>query len=318
MAGKRSRTWCITDHDTSEERKRWLNENVEEIQSLEYFVWGLETCPKTKKEHGQGYVRFAHAVTLSACKKRLGSNTVHLEVKRGTEYEAASYCWKECDDPIEFGTRPEEDGSHRDASVWDVILRMLGDGASNAEIMRAYPAAYARYSTGIEKMRMDILSERLNHWRDVRVTYVWGKTGVGKTRTILEGVEDPSDVFRVTDYRHPFDSYRGQKILMFEEFRSSLPIEQMLILLDGYTCELPCRYANKVSGWDEVFIVTNVEPHEQYSNVQHNHPETYAAWERRIGQFVNLENTHYTGVTKGNTETLVSSADDSDSKEDRL
>ena len=98
----------------------------------------------------------------------------------------------------------------------------------------------------------------------------------------MESMDHPSDVFRVTDYAHPFDNYRGQRILLLEEFRSSLPIEQMLIYLDGYYCELPCRYSNKVSGWDEIFIATNVPFYEQYRNVQENHPETWTALARRI------------------------------------
>lgn len=273
------------------------------MKGVEYFIWSLETGSKTDKEHGQSYVRFAHAVSMKTVKRRLNSNSVHLERRRGTEWEASSYCWKECEPLVEVGDRPTEDGSDKAKSVFDKILTMLGDGASNADIMREYPGAYARYSSGIEKMRMEILSEKLNTWREVMVTYIWGETGAGKTRTILEGVENPRDVYRVTDYRNPFDGYRGQSILMFEEFRSSLPIEQMLIYLDGYYHELPCRYANKVSGWTDVYIVTNVKPSDQFRNVAINHPETFSAWERRINAFieVNSESAFCTGVTKGNT-----------------
>ena len=89
-------------------------------------------------------------------------------------------------------------------------------------------------------------------------------------------------MFRVTDYRHPFDNYRGQKVILFEEFRSSLRVEQMLNYLDGYHCELPCRYANKVALWDSVFIATNIPLEEQYHSVQQNHPETWEALLRRI------------------------------------
>jgi len=285
----RSRTWCITDHDVSEDRKKWLIENAETVPQVAYFIMAEEVCPTTKKGHGQGFIRFNHAVSMSAVKTRLNSNSLHLEPKRGTDFEAASYCWKEAEPFTEIGERPTEDGSEKDTSVWDVILRMLESGASSRDIMMEYPAAYARYASGIEKMKMELISNSINHWRELTVTYLWGTTGVGKTRTILESCEDPSDVYRVTDYRNPFDNYRGQSTILFEEFRSSLPIEAMLIYLDGYICELPARYANKVSAWKTVYVVSNIPLASQYANVQHNHPETYAALLRRIHGEIELK-----------------------------
>lgn len=36
-----------------------------------------------------------------------------------------------------------------------------------------------------------------------------------------------SDVYRVTDYIHPFDGYNCQPVICFDEFRSSLKIKDM-------------------------------------------------------------------------------------------
>ena len=90
------------------------------------------------------------------------------------------------------------------------------------------------------------------------------------------------NVFRVTDYVHPFDDYRGQNVIVFEEFRSSIPIEKMLILLDGYPTTLPCRYSNKVACYETVFILSNIPIEQQYKSTQYNEPETYNAFLRRI------------------------------------
>ena len=80
----------------------------------------------------------------------------------------------------------------------------------------------------------------------MQVTYVFGQTGKGKTRHILEkyGYEN---IYRVTDYDHTFDGYIGQDVLVFEEFRSNLRISDMLNYLDGYPLNLPSRYYNKVA-----------------------------------------------------------------------
>ena len=96
-------------------------------------------------------------------------------------------------------------------------------------------------------------------------------------------------VFRVTNYEHPFDSYKSEDVIVFEEFRSSLKIEDMLNYLDGYPLRLPCRYADKVACYTKVYIITNIPLEEQYPSVQQNHPETWAAFLRRINYIQHME-----------------------------
>lgn len=89
-------------------------------------------------------------------------------------------------------------------------------------------------------------------------------------------------VFRVTDYAHPFDTYAGQDIMVFDEYRSQFKIHEILNYLDGYPLELPCRYANKIACFNAVYIISNVDLHEQYPFVQLHQPNTWAAFLRRI------------------------------------
>ena len=91
-----------------------------------------------------------------------------------------------------------------------------------------------------------------------------------------------TNVFRITDYTHPFDKYKGEDIIIFEEFRSSLKIQDMLNYLDGYPLELPCRYANKIACYTKVYIITNIELKEQYMSIQEVHRETWNAFLRRL------------------------------------
>ena len=80
-----------------------------------------------------------------------------------------------------------------------------------------------------------------NCWRELEVSYIFGRTGSGKTRGVMDayGYEN---CYRVTDYKHPFDTYDGQDVLIFEEFRGSLKHGDMLNYLDGcllYTSGIP-------------------------------------------------------------------------------
>ena len=89
-------------------------------------------------------------------------------------------------------------------------------------------------------------------------------------------------MFRVTNYQHPFDGYACEDVILFEEFRSSLPIADMLKYLDGYPLKLPCRFNDKEACYTKVFVVTNIPMEKQYPNIQLEEPETWAAFLRRF------------------------------------
>lgn len=90
------------------------------------------------------------------------------------------------------------------------------------------------------------------------------------------------NVYRVTDYDHPFDSYHGQDVIVFEEFRSSLKIDDMLKYLDGYPLEFPARYMNKQACFTKVYLISNIDLKAQYPNVQKQETRTWEAFIRRI------------------------------------
>lgn len=58
----------------------------------------------------------------------------------------------------------------------------------------------------------------------------------------------------------------------------------MLTLLDGYTLELPCRYANRQACYTKVYIASNIELYEQYPYEKENEPAVWAALLRRINK----------------------------------
>jgi hypothetical protein len=117
--------------------------------------------------------------------------------------------------------------------------------------------------------------------RDVSVTYIYGRTGTGKTRSVMDAY-GYSNVYRVTDYAHPFDSYDCEDVIIFEEFRSSLPLGCMLNYLDIYPIKLPARYANKQACFTKIFIISNWELERQYQELQVTDKESYNAFLRRI------------------------------------
>ena len=176
----------------------------------------------------------------------------------------------------EWGEMPKEQpGKSKDV---ERIYGLIKTGATNLEIVDTVPSAMLSIDK-VERTRSMLRDgEFASAWRTLEVTYVFGKTGAGKTRNVMDkyGYEN---CYRVTDYKHPFDTYDGQDVIIFEEFRSGLKHGDMLNYLDGYPLLLPCRYFNRQACFTRVYILTNIPPDEQYTGIDR---ETREAFYRRI------------------------------------
>ena len=176
----------------------------------------------------------------------------------------------------EFGDVPEEHQGK--SSSAELIVSLIQDGASNREIVDTVNAAFKDIDK-IERVRsMYRDADFASKWRDLQVTYIFGNTGSGKTRSVMD-TYGYLNCYRVTDYKHPFDTYDGQDVIIFEEFRGGIKHGDMLNYLDGYPLLLPCRYFNRQACFTKVFIITNLAPDFQYQGID---DESRRAFFRRI------------------------------------
>ena len=220
----------------------------------------------------------------------------HIEAARGTSEENLAYITKSgkwADDhkhetvvPNSFeawGEIPiERQGERTDL---EALYSMIKDGLSNFEILENNPGYMLRIND-IERARQTVRAEQFRkQFRELAVSYLFGPTGLGKTRSVMEKY-NYEDVFRVTDYKHPFDNYEGQDVMVFDEYRSQFTVPQFLNFLDGYPLELPARYANKIACYSQVYIISNIDLLQQYRAIQYEQPETWKALLRRINHVV--------------------------------
>jgi len=178
-------------------------------------------------------------------------------------------------------------------------MQMIESGATDRDIQLAYPSQYFRYYKNIGQLRQVYLETKFSDvFRVLEITYIYGETEKGKTRHVMEKY-GYTNVYRVTTYDHTaFDHYKGQDVIVFEEFRSSFKIEDMLKYLEGYPLMLPSRYNNKVACYTKVYILTNWALSEQYKKVQTEHPKTWQAFLRRIQKIYNFDVSKDTAVSK--------------------
>ena len=246
--------------------------------------------------HTHVYMAFKNAVEFTAVKRRFYE--AHIEAAHGSHRENRDYIRKEGkwaedvkhetnlpDTFEESGELPEEQDKRRNQS--EEVLAMLEAGADNVEIIRAFPTQM-NHLRNIDATRQALLESKYRtSFRELTVHYLWGQTGAGKTRSVMDA-HGYENVYQVTNYAHPFDGYRGQPVMLFDEFRSSLTVADMLKYLDGYPLMLPCRYSDKVACYTTVYIVSNIPLERQYPNVQLEEPETWKAFLRRIHEVTEL------------------------------
>lgn len=241
--------------------------------------------------HTHVFVCFRSRVRFSTMKKHFPQ--AHIEPVKGTVSQNVSYIkkagkWADTDkhDTViegsfeEWGQPPPDSKGRRDDM--SELYRMISDGMSNAEIL-AVNQDYILQIEKLDKVRTTLLIERFKKTfrLDLKVIYIYGETGSGKTRGVLEkyGCEN---VYRVTDYEHPFDGYNCQPVICFDEFRSSLTLKDMLSYCDIYPIELPARYSNKFACYGTVYIISNWELERQYAELQKADNESWKAFLRRI------------------------------------
>jgi hypothetical protein len=240
--------------------------------------------------HTHVYTVFANAVMFTTLQKKFYG--AHIEPANGSNQQNRDYIRKEgkwlanekhetnlIDTFDESGQLPpDREASQKETAA---IYEMIKNGASNFEILEAYPNAMNKLDK-IDRARQTIRAEHhRKQRRELDVTYIWGDTGVGKTRSVMDKYGD-ENIYRVTNYDHPFDGYDGEDVILFDEFRSSIPFSDMLNYVDIYSARLSCRYNDKQALYTKVFIISNIPLEQQYPNIQREQPKSWAAFLRRI------------------------------------
>jgi len=303
-----ARNWFFTINNP-ENSETELYKYLSELNWVKYFIFGRE---KETTEHYQGYIEFTKPIRFSRMQKDFSKPNIlpgaHIEARKGKRVDARDYILKICRFVDKAHTRIGEiqeygewveDGQRTDLE--DLIL-MVEDGLTDFEIRQQVPSSMLRYQTHITRYRNLWLKEKYGKQRrlDLQVTYIYGGTGTGKTRHIMDKYGD-QNVFRVIDYeRGTFDDYTTQNTVVFEEFRSSLKITDMLNYLDVYPTPLKARFQNKIACFNRVYILSNIPLESQYKNIQTDEPATWNAFKRRIHKVVNWDNkTHQLNFISG-------------------
>ena len=208
--------WCMCDEEGDE--CETLHTHVFIFRSSPFTARQIDNLfPKMHRDKCYGSTQENRAYVLKDGEKFNKDSTGHYDYtdSSGKHHEGINFS----DTFYESDDCPQEHQGKSNKS--ELIVEMIQNGASNQQIVQAVPAAYKELDKLDRTRGMFRDSDFAKKWRELTVTYIFGKTGFGKTRSVMEkyGYEN---CYRVTDYKHPFDTYDGQDVIIFEEFRSGL------------------------------------------------------------------------------------------------
>lgn len=264
-----ARGWMLTipaaTHTTEEVR------NVM-VALFEAAVFQKEVGGITGYEHYQCYGQCANPKRWSTIKRALtkaGFGDAHFEKQWATGAACYRYCTKEdtrLELPVVIGTIEMKDSQGARTDIRNLKKAILQDGKTYNQVLIEDETGNAgRYRAMLRDLQEAANERKLDQqtWRKVTVNYLSGPTNVGKTRYIFDHYKG-DEFYRITDYSNPWDRYKEQRIVVFDEFSGQPSIEEMLVWLDGYTTQLKARYNNRISEYTEVWVLSNLTIEKQY------------------------------------------------------
>lgn len=261
-----SRAFCFTWNNYPADAK----ETIEALTDACAIVVGKEVSG-TGTPHLQGYISFRVVRTFAYMRTRLPG--AHIESARNRPSSKA-YCRKGtgtsaepvgADMLIDFDNEPGQ-GQRSDLQE----LREALDKGGLPEAKRSCPLLLMKYSSGARTY--DSINIPSPDDRNVRVVVYLGNAGIGKSRAAMSQCVGGNGIV-VTSPGKLGDSfwimgYRGEPVLVLDEFRGTIPYGLLLRILDRLPInDLPVKFGTGSAHWTKVIITTNLPWMSWYKDV---------------------------------------------------
>ncbi len=247
---KKHRQWCFTLNNPTETEEN----SFQQIKNVKYIVYGREVSPTTETKHLQGFVYFENPRCFNGIKKQWP----RCHWTQGYENRPAlcreRYCKKD-GDFFEKGVPPSQ-GMRTDLFECKKLL----DGKKGVlECFKQNFDVSCKFYKAFEKYILLNMCQRRNKPNNI---WLWGATGVGKTRTAVEHAES----YYIKDNTQWWDGYAGQEVIVFDDFDGRIHIKDMLRYLDRYPVQGQIKggYVNINSPF--IYITSDKHPSDIYFN----------------------------------------------------
>lgn len=273
-----SRNWCFTDYEVHDEKKaKFLA-----CDKVSYIVFQHEVCPKSGRDHYQGFMWLKTKERLPALVARWPGT--HFESMKGTHDDAIKYCKKEesrMHGYWEAGLPPAE-GKRND--LLEAAQLIMSGESTMKEIAEACPSTFIRYSAGLSRLALHFAKPR--DWiMDIQVYH--GGTGTGKTRKAH--LDNPGAFWKTKS--EWWDGYDNHEVVIWDEFAHDVPISSLLRICDSYPLNVPYKGGFYTFCAKRIIFTSNIPFDQWYPDAL---PEHRLALRRRVTLI-----THFNGPLGG-------------------
>jgi hypothetical protein len=254
-------------------------------KTQKFYVHGRETGEKEETPHLQIYVELTKQMTIVAINKiikgKKGGRWIHCEARKGGAEEAAGYCMKgECSvrptpswavfyynphkswQGVIEGNITQQGTRHDLEEKKDQILR--GEVTVD-ELTVESPMLVHMYGRTLDRIEAIALRQKFRTTM-TRGTWIHGPTGVGKSHTAFQDYSPDTHYLWKTQTKWQ-DGYKGQGIVIINDFRGEIPYNQLLQLLDKWPFDVERRGKEVVPFLaQEIIITSSLTPQQVYRN----------------------------------------------------
>lgn len=254
MSTYKTRNFTFTNWNLNSEEVFKNNDSV-----IRFMAFGLEKCPSTGREHHQGYLVFHNqrSCATNSCNRigqlfELTEDCVHahIEPMRGSLKSNEKYCSKESS-LIKLGEEPSQGARVDLKNLKDRIMR----GEAVDDIAAEDPIHYHQYGRTLEKLEAIALRKKYRNWM-TSGEWFYGPSGTGKSHRAFESFSEETHFVKDLECKW-WDGYKGQPIVILEDFRGQISLSQLLRLVDKYPLSVPMRGKESIPFLAKRVIITS-------------------------------------------------------------
>lgn len=258
----RSRAWCITN----------FNDEIQHPDNAVYDVM----CSDTTKEgrlHYHQYLYFKNAISFNTIKKMYPTAMIQKEISQGSYIEyikGNSNGRKEV--VYESGTMPSK---HKFPTIREVK-------EMTREERDDIPVQYFNIVKQINESEENDIRVSDIYKANIKVYWIYGPSGVGKTRRALEEV-GPDAVINMVKFDGSFWHGIGTaKIAIYDDFRDShMKPSEFINFIDYNIHPLNVKGGTKMNRYETIYITSIQDPEWIYQGMR-EYEEPRRQWMRRI------------------------------------
>lgn len=266
---------------TLNEVEKWdkLLNYLNHFQSLNYIIASKEKAPKTGHEHIHCMIQFSCSISLDL-RKVCGA---HVDICKGTPQQVKKYVEKDGDIIYENGNirisgnsvsikqakeMPKEERELLNCSYYNIVNKINDEEDS--------------------KIRCRDL------FKDLKVIYIWGPSGIGKSRRARDIIEEKIGLDAVFDcVKHERGFWIGIKdsnVALYDDFRDyHMTPSEFINFIDYNTHILNVKYGYKKNKYTLIIITSIQDPEMLYEKNVLKDDEEKRQWLRRITEIVHME-----------------------------